>query len=91
VNAVYNCCIDSVLVSATTSGGVIEIVETEYSMNGGCDCICPYDIAYQISGMAEEQYTLRLFARYSYGEEPVLLFEFAVDLGSTPTGSFCPE
>jgi hypothetical protein len=90
VNAVYNCCIDSITVTTTIGGNVIEIVETEYLMNGGCDCVCPYNITFQISDVAAEPYTIQVFAKYSYGEEPVLLFEFTLDLGSTPTGSFCP-
>ena len=91
VNAVYNCCIDSVMVTVIVGNQVIAIVEKEYLENGGCDCICPYDLEYQVGDVDPRTYTLTLLSDNEFAGGLEQRLEFTLDLNSTPTGSYCGE
>ena len=91
LNAVYNCCIDSVMVTIIAGNQVITIVEKEYLENGGCDCICPYDLGYQAGDVEPRTYTLTLLSDNELAGGLEQRLEFTLDLNSTPTGSYCVE
>ncbi len=47
IDAGFNCCIDSVVISVEIKGHVALVTETEV-MQAGCHCLCLYDIEYEI-------------------------------------------
>lgn len=60
VNAIFNCCPDTIKVNTTVEGDSISIVESEIGPK--CDCICEYDLAYKIGPLHNGKYTL-IFSR----------------------------
>lgn len=89
-NAVYNCCLDSVTVSMTVDGQTITVFENEHLQGNGCRCLCRYNLDYQAEVATEGRYAVKLFSDNAYyGHE--LLFEFSIDLASSPSGSYCLE
>ena len=59
VNALFNCCPDEVLgLTGVVSfaDGVFQLTESD---NGGmCNCMCPYDLVYTLSGVIPGQYSV---------------------------------
>ncbi|MBU1219152.1 hypothetical protein KKF34_06000 [Myxococcota bacterium] len=59
INAIFNCCPDDTLGltgDVTVSGTSIGIVESD---NGGnCNCMCPYDLHYDISNLPSGNYMI---------------------------------
>ena len=90
-NATYNCCLDSVSIRMLAGQHTITVVETEYLEGGGCYCLCPYDLNYDVPDVTPGQYTLLLLSDNAHGGGLQLLFEIQADLTSTPTGSYCIE
>ena len=84
VNAGFNCC-PEIAADVTIEGNVISIDEIEIS--GDCDCICLFDMDYEIRDLPPGEYIISVTEPYVPEGEEVL--EFAVDLVSSPTGSFC--
>ena len=58
INVMFNCCLSRGL------GAKIDLVSDtlfveEFEVEPGiCDCICPYDLSYQIESLAEQEYVL---------------------------------
>jgi len=91
-NATYNCCLDSISVSMVAGQQTITVVEREYlAAGGGCHCLCQYNLDYSVTNVTAGQYTLLLFSENSNAGGLQLLFEFPIDLTSSPTGSHCLE
>ena len=84
VNAGFNCC-PEIAADVTIEDNLITIEEIEIS--GDCDCICLFDMDYEIRDLPPGEYIIRVTEPYVPGGEEVL--EFAVDLVSSPSGSFC--
>ncbi len=57
VDAIFNCCIDSIALSVQLDGPKITITETEHASNP-CHCICPYDLDGEIVGLQAGAYTI---------------------------------
>lgn len=55
-NIMCNCCTEKILVNISTDKGVIlvDIDEDEHS----CNCVCPFDISYEIGELEKTTYTL---------------------------------
>ena len=87
VNAGFNCCPDEILADITIEDNVITIDEDESLESGGCDCLCLFDVDYQISNLPPGEYTIRVNGLYL--EEGDEILQFTVDLTSSPSGSFC--
>jgi hypothetical protein len=51
VNAAFNCCPDTITGAVTVRGDTIRIVEGEVLEDGGCRCLCLYDLRYRITGL----------------------------------------
>jgi parallel beta-helix repeat protein len=81
VNAIFNCC-PEIETQVTITENTITIQEIE--IEGLCDCMCTYDLDYQISNLPAGQYTINVIEPYS---SPPLLF--TADLTTTPTGEYC--
>ncbi len=56
VNAVFNCCPDTITATSSIDGKKISIVESE--TNPICDCICNYDLEYKLGPLSNGKYTL---------------------------------
>jgi hypothetical protein len=88
INAGFNCCPDQILANITIQGNTITIQENEsLEPSGGCDCLCLFDVDYQISNLSPGEYTIRIDGMYlEEGDEEL---EFTVDLSTSPSGIFC--
>lgn len=87
VNAGFNCCPDSLLAAFRISVGEIIIDESEDLASGGCHCLCLYDLDYVITGLPSGYYNVRVNQPYLKSGASVL--DFAIDLTSARSGSFC--
>ena len=88
VNGVFNCCPDSVGGEIRITDHSITIDEAEWLSNP-CDCVCPFDVDYEITGLPPGSYTIRVNELYLH--EGAALLEITVDLAVRPSGSFCVE
>jgi hypothetical protein len=88
VNAVFNCCPDSVGGQVRIDNHTITIDETEW-VSTPCDCICPFDVDYEIVDLPPGLYTIRV--NEVYLREGAEVLEFTVDLSVSPSGSYCVE
>jgi hypothetical protein len=87
VNAGFNCCPDTLIGAFHISVGEIIIDESELLTTGGCHCLCLYDLDYEITGLAPDQYSIRVNQPYLTSGAEVL--EFTLDLTSAKSGTFC--
>ena len=60
VNGVFNCCIERIDVTLDIAGNVIDLYEQEYTPEP-CNCICPYDVDTEISGLADGTYAVNIY------------------------------
>ncbi len=87
-NAGFNCCPDELAVIIGIDGNVITIEEVEYLYGGGCDCLCLFDLDYEITGLPPGEYTVEVVEPYRHPDDEPL--EFTINLPSSPdTGSHC--
>ncbi len=84
VNAGFNCC-PEITANVTIENNIITIEEIELS--GDCDCLCLFDMDYEIRNLQPGEYTIRVTEPYVPEGEEIL--EFTVDLISSPSGSYC--
>jgi hypothetical protein len=90
VNAGFNCCPDTILAGVSLVGNTIIITENEsLEPSGGCDCICLFDVDYQVDNLPPGEYTITVNELYLQPGEEIL--EFTVDLSSVTSGSYCVE
>lgn len=89
VNAGFNCCVDDILAEITLVGNLITITEIEEPPGGWCDCICLYDVDYQINDLPPGEYTITVNELYLWPGAEIL--EFTVDLSSSTSGSYCVQ
>jgi hypothetical protein len=87
VNAGFNCCPDEILADITIVENVITIGEGESLEDGGCDCLCLFDVNYQISDLPPGEYTIVVHQLHLIEGDEIL--QFTVDLVSSPSGSHC--
>ncbi|MEZ5358693.1 MAG: dockerin type I domain-containing protein [Candidatus Zixiibacteriota bacterium] len=88
VNAVANCCLDSLYADITIEGSDISISEIEDLMGSGCSCLCPYDLEYGFTNIAGGTVTISLTTCQSDFFNEI---EVTIDLGLNPEGSYCLE
>lgn len=90
-NALFNCCFDSLTADIDIGDNIIDIVEHEHPFGGMCDCICLYDINYEILNLPPAVYTIRVSNVYmeNYGNGEII--EFTVDLTQSLSGIYCIE
>jgi hypothetical protein len=87
-NAVLNCC-PVFAADITIHNNVITITEIDSvdAVNGGCDCICPFDLDYEITDLWPGVYTIKIIEPYMNPEEDSLIT--TIDLWTEPSGEFC--
>lgn len=86
INAGFNCCPGTIEAEIRIEDHIISIVESEnydHDPHGPCDCLCLYDLTYELEGIIPGQYTLCVKCALA---DPV---EFQVDLNSTVSGYYC--
>ncbi len=84
INAGFNCC-PEIAAAISIESGVITIEDIELS--GDCDCLCLFDLDYEIVNIEPGQYFLMVIEPYVNELDDPL--EFDVDLSSATDGVFC--
>ncbi len=87
INAEFNCCPVEITADIECNGNLITITEREQDQL--CDCMCLFDMDYEVINLEPGRYTIRVIEPYVSGNEEVL--EFTVDLFSHTSGSYCVE
>lgn len=93
INAGFNCCVSALLASFDKEANVITITEKEAYDQGGCNCLCLYDLDYEISYLAAGEYTFTISGPYmETGSTPESDdISFTIDLTEKLSGSYCVE
>ena len=91
VNALFNCCPDSIKPEIKVNGDSIIINEKEYG--GRCECLCLFDVSFPIYNINRWTYFIkvrppRYYQMFSGRDMPL---EFTMDLMSKPVGHFCAD
>ncbi len=84
VNAGFNCCPEietNVIIEDNT------IIIEEIEILGECDCLCLFDLYYEIINLQPGEYTITVIEPYVPPDEETL--SFTVDLELSPSGSYC--
>jgi len=85
-NAGFNCC-SELSAEITVEDGIITILEIESLVNGGCHCLCLYDLEFEIAGLTPGDYEINVIEPYWQRDAEKL--EFSVALASQPSGTYC--
>ncbi len=85
-NAVLNCCPVLVADVDVTASSIV-ITEIDSLENGGCDCICLYDLNYEINDLLPGEYVVTVVEPYIPDGSSVL--QDTINLYFDSTGSFC--
>ncbi len=89
VNAGFNCC---PLIAATVDvkGDEITIIESESFPEGyGCNCLCLFDLDYEVYDVQPGIYTISVEELYLTGDDEPM--QFSVNLSESKSGVFCVE
>lgn len=84
-NAGFNCCAGVISADISIADGVITIVEREDRSD--CDCLCLWDVSYEIANLPPGEYIVRFVEPYRHASDEPL--EFRMDLVSAPAGTAC--
>lgn len=85
-NEGLNCC-PVILADIRIDGDTITIEEIDSLYNGGCICLCLFDVDYEIVNLEPGEYRVKFIEPYVPGSQEPL--EFTVDLRDVPAGSYC--
>ena len=86
INAGFNCC-PEIAPEISIEGNVITIDEIE--IEGLCDCLCLFDLDYEINNLPPGVYTIHVIEPYVVeGEEPLI---FIANLTSPASGQHCVD
>lgn len=88
-NAAFNCCPAQLLADFAFDGNTITITEREVLDQGGCLCLCLFDLDLQILNLPPGQYHVVVVEPYLGGGDQPL--DFMLDLGGATSGSHCVE
>lgn len=69
VNTAFNCCVDSLSVAVSVSGDTVRVTESEILDQGGCDCLCLYDLDCRVDHLPPGSYVLEIEQMYLGVEE----------------------
>jgi hypothetical protein len=85
INAGFNCCPGEITADIKFSGNAITINEMEAEQ--ACDCLCLFDLDYEIINLAPGEYTIRIIEPYIDENDQVL--ECTLQLLSETSGNYC--
>jgi len=86
INAGFNCC-PVIAANIGVEGQQILIQELDSLDNGGCHCLCLFDVSYEIVGLTPGSYDISVIEPLRSESDPPL--EFMVDLSGATSGQFC--
>lgn len=67
LDVMYNCCLDSITCQISHACREVTVYEYPFLMGvTGCDCICPYNLDYQIDMVPAGEFTITLYMDYPY-------------------------
>jgi hypothetical protein len=87
VNAAFNCCPGGLFATFTFKDSLITIEEHE--SDALCDCVCLYDLDFEVRHLAPGMYVIKVIEPYVGDHEEQL--EFRVDLTAPTSGTYCVE
>ena len=88
LNAGFNCCPDTITADIEVEGNVITVSERESTeVHGGCDCLCLFNVEYQVNHVLPGVYTIKFVEPYLPEGDDTL--EVTVELTSEVFGEFC--
>ena len=83
----FNCCPTFLWADFSLDGNTITITEIENMENGGCHCLCLFDLEYVITNLVPGEYNVVIVEPYlPDGDQPL---EFTVDLTLPTEGTHC--
>jgi hypothetical protein len=86
LNATYNCCFDDITTRIFVENETISI--RSYEKNGGqCDCVCEYDVEYEIPDLKPSKYVLEISNSTSSVHDEVK--ETVLDLTKKQDHKYC--
>lgn len=56
VNAMFNCCAEDIKVGVSVNGD--DIVVTEDETGSACNCVCPFDVSYEVGRLEPGRYNV---------------------------------
>ena len=87
INTAFNCCPEEIVADITIENDTVIITESE--IGGLCDCICLFDLSYQINGLEPSEYTIIFRSPYLSGEDSILTA--TINLSDSTYGIACVE
>lgn len=88
VNAGFNCC-PIIAADVSVDDNTITIEERETLDHGGCECLCLFDLDFEIDNVSPGMYTIDVVELYLVEGDERLVFD--VDLAATPEGERCVQ
>jgi len=88
-NILFNCCLAGMAVRTEITGNDLYIYEEEVLDNGGCDCICDYDLEYTISDLTLPYYNVTIAGGYHFAPQMTPLFQFMLVTTSPVSDTIC--
>lgn len=86
INAGFNCC-PVILATIEIASTDIVITQIDSLYQGGCDCLCLYDVHYEITNLPVASYHVRIYEPYLLSPDPPL--DVVIDLTSESSGTYC--
>lgn len=84
-NAAFNCCPKKIKFDYSLINNVI--IVTEIEEEAACNCLCLYDLNYEIEGLPTGRYVLKFTPTYLPSTEEIL--ETEINLDEDVTGEYC--
>ena len=88
-NAGFNCCPEYLTADFEFDGSTITITEREVLDQGGCLCLCLFDMNMAILNLPPGQYRMVINEPYLSGNDQPI--DFMLDLDSATSGMYCLE
>jgi len=87
VGAGFNCCPGEIYADITITGE--EIVIEEREQESACDCLCIFNVEYEVTNLKPGKYEIRVIEPYLRGEDEPLVC--AIDVTMSSSGKCCAE
>ncbi len=88
INAILNCCLDSVSINVSMILDTLFIEEIEHAF-APCRCVCEFDVSYEINDLAPGHYVIQIIGPYELWEDEPLVLD--VDFTVPASGMHCVD